>query len=138
METVLIVDDDAGIVRLVAAVLRNSGYAVLEAADGLEALQLAARHPAPIDLLLSDVQLPGLRGPELCRRVRKQHPETRYLLMSGRVEGLEGLGLALLAKPFRISDLLRSIRSVLDTSPGQPAEPARRARPPSFSSSSRR
>jgi two-component system cell cycle sensor histidine kinase/response regulator CckA len=137
VDTILIADDEPGILKLVAIVLRRSGYVVLEAADGLEALQLAAQHPGPIDLLLTDVCMPGLLGPEVCERLRPQRPETRYLLMSGYPEGIEASGLACLAKPFGIPELLQSVRERLDATPGQTEEPVRCGRAASPSSSSR-
>ena len=123
-ETVLIVDDEPGILELVAAALRNSGYLVLKAPDGEAALEIAAQHPGPIDLLLTDVRMPGLPGPEICLRLQQRRPGTRYLLMSGYPDG-EVRGMAFLPKPFRVLDLLQSVRRVLDGAPGQPAEPAR-------------
>jgi two-component system, cell cycle sensor histidine kinase and response regulator CckA len=136
-ETVLIVDDEPGVLEFVATVLRKGGYVVIKAADGLAALELAALHPGQIDLLLTDVRMPGLLGPELCERLRGRRHETRYLLMSGQTDGIGNSGLAFLPKPFRIADLLRSVRQALDTTAGQPAEPLRSARAASPSSSSR-
>ena len=123
LETVLIVDDEPVIVMLIAAALRKSGYIALEAPDGAAALEIAARHPGPIGLLLTDVRMPGLPGPELCRRLRQRRPEIRCLLMSGYPEGEAG-GEAFLPKPFRIPDLLQRVREALGTAQGQPAEPA--------------
>jgi len=133
--TVLVVDDEPAVLKLVTTTLCSGGYMVLEAGDGLSALDIAAQHPGPIDLLLTDVRMPGLTGPELCLRMRQGRPETRFLLMSGYPD-CEVYGMAFLAKPFRIPDLLESIRRVLDAAPGQPAEPARSA--PGGSSSWRR
>jgi CheY-like chemotaxis protein len=135
METVLIADDDARILKVVGTALRNSGYVVLEAADGHAALQLAVQRTGRIDLFLTDVQMPGLSGPEVCERLRTKHPETRYLLMSGYAEGIQALGLPCLAKPFGIPELLQSIRQRLDAARGQEEEPAGWGRGDSSSSS---
>ena len=118
LNTVLVVDDEPSILKFVAAALRNSGYVVLQAADGVTALELAAQHQGPIDVLLTDVRMPGLLGPEVCKRLRQQHPETHCLLMSGYPDGVDVSGVAFLEKPFRIPDLLQSVRQVLDTTPG--------------------
>jgi CheY-like chemotaxis protein len=135
METVLIADDDAMILKFVATALRNSGYSVLEAADGHAALQLAAQHAGRIDLFLTDVQMPGLPGPEVCERLRTKHPETCCLLMSGYAEGIEALGLPCLAKPFGIPQLLGCVRKRLDPTRAQAEEPAGWGRGDSSSSS---
>ena len=137
METILIVDDDAGILKFVATALLHCGYDVLEAPDGAAALQLAAQHPGPINLLLTDIRMPGLLGPEVCERLRPQHPETRYLLMSGDANKIELSGLPCLAKPFSVPDLLQSVRQILDAGPRQPADPVRCTREASTSSSRR-
>ena len=136
-KTVLIVDDEPGIVRFVATVLRSNGYGVLEATDPLAALQLAEKHAGTIDLLLTDVRMPGLRGPELCERLRPQRPEAHYLLMSGDANSIETLGLPFLAKPFLIPELLQCVEQVLGAAPGQPAERARYVRAASRSSDGR-
>jgi two-component system cell cycle sensor histidine kinase/response regulator CckA len=136
-KTVLIVDDEPGIVNFVAAVLSSNGYGVLEATDPVAALRLAEQHTGPIDLLLTDVRMPGLLGPELCERMRPQRPETRYLLMSGEPGGVPIQDLPLLAKPFLVPELLECIRRALEAVRDQPAEPVLCARMPSPSSSSR-
>lgn len=137
MGTVLIADDEVGIVALVATVLRQDGFVVLEAKDGIAALQLAAQHPGPIDLLISDVRMPGLTGTELCERLRRERPETRCLLMSGYAEGIEALDVAFLAKPFRLPELRQRVREVLGAAPGQATGLVRCTCVPSASSSRR-
>ena len=81
--TVLVVDDDPGVRNLASAMLRRSGYTVIEAADGTEAEQIAIRHDGEIHVLLTDVVMPGVRGPELAKRVRAVRPSTRVVYMSG-------------------------------------------------------
>lgn len=136
-KTVLVVDDEPGIVKLVAAVLANSGYGVIEAACGPEALEVAAKHPAPIDLLLTDVRMPEMPGPVLCEQMRLRHSETRYLLMSAHAEGFETSGLAFIAKPFSVFNLLQAVRNVLDSTQDQPPDPVSCMRADSPSSRSR-
>jgi signal transduction histidine kinase len=120
-ESVLVVEDDAAVRRLVVALLDELGYRVRTAGDGEEAL--AALESAPsVDLLLSDVVLPGgLSGRELAREVAERQPPVKVLLMSGyaqtvlETEGPLGPGEVLLYKPFRKVELARGIRAVLDT-----------------------
>jgi CheY-like chemotaxis protein len=97
------------------AVLDRLGYRVLAAANGEEALALVARHPGPVDLLLTDVVLPGPGGPEVAAAVRARRPACRVLFMSGYPENLAaGLaGVPFLPKPFSPETLARKIREVL-------------------------
>jgi DNA-binding NtrC family response regulator len=81
--TVLVVDDDSGVRNLASAMLRRSGYTVIEAADGTEGEQIAIQHNGEIHVLLTDIVMPGLRGPELAKRVRALRPSTRVVYMSG-------------------------------------------------------
>ena len=119
-ETVLVVEDE-NTVRLVAVgSLRKSGYRVLEARDGEEALRVAWAHEGPIHLVLTDVLMPGIHGPELVRRLEKSRPAIRALYMSGHADDallhhgiLEG-GLSFLEKPFTRKELTKKVRDVLD------------------------
>jgi PAS domain S-box-containing protein len=117
-EIVLVVDDEDGLRETVARNLSHAGYTVLTAADGTEALTLAADQD-DIDLLLSDVVMPGMTGPELARRFAADRPSCRVLLMSGYAEGLidrHGMlppGTALLAKPFTTAELLTAVRAAV-------------------------
>ena len=119
-ETVLVVEDDASVRRLAVLGLRSNGYTVLEASDAVEALELAAT-AASIDLLVSDVVMPGMRGPELAARLREMRPTTRLLLVSGHADSSEafrddsGQAIALLPKPFTPERLARKVREVLDS-----------------------
>jgi nitrogen-specific signal transduction histidine kinase/CheY-like chemotaxis protein len=119
-ETVLVVEDDASVRRLAVLGLRANGYAVLEAANAAEALELAAGS-ASIDMLVSDVVMPGMRGPELATRLRKLRPGARLLLVSGHPEtneafrDHEGRVIQLLPKPFTPEHLARKVRELLDT-----------------------
>jgi signal transduction histidine kinase/CheY-like chemotaxis protein len=118
-ETVLVVEDRAALRVLVRRMLVAQGYAVLEAEDPAAALKIAESHGGAIDLLLTDVVMPKMRGPELATRVRDLRPGTRVLFMSGYVEGtsLAAPGEApppLLAKPFTPDELGRKVREVLE------------------------
>jgi two-component system cell cycle sensor histidine kinase/response regulator CckA len=119
-ETVLIVEDQDTVRQLAARVLTQHGYSTMEAASGSEALLLLARLDAPaIDLLLTDVILPGINGRELADRVRSEMPEIKVLFMSGYAGdalGRRGVledGLAFLPKPFTPATLLHKVRNVL-------------------------
>jgi len=112
-ETILVADDEREIRRLIAAVLRVRGYSVLEAADGDEALRVAARYAGPIHLLVADAVMPALDGRELCRRVRLQRPETSLLIVSGDTTMELAPGLAFLPKPFKLADLLGAVECAL-------------------------
>src|SRR6516164_7678524 len=81
--TITVADDNRGVLELVSRVLRMQGYQVLEANSGPEALHVAERHDRPVDLLLTDVEMPGMDGIELSRFLRAQRPETKVIFMSG-------------------------------------------------------
>jgi PAS domain S-box-containing protein len=118
-ETVLLVEDEAVVRNLARRVLRDSGYRVIEARSGEEALRLAGEHADRIDLLLTDVVMPGMNGRELADRLGEIRPGTRVVFMSGYTEdvilkrGVSG-DLAFLAKPFTPPMLARSVREALD------------------------
>lgn len=115
-ETVLVVEDEEMVRRLVARVLGDRGFLVLEAKRCDEALEVCARHEGPIHLLLTDVVMPRMSGVELARRLSQLRPEMRVLYMSGYVDafapGSPPLG-ALLEKPFTPDALLQRVRQTL-------------------------
>jgi PAS domain S-box-containing protein len=119
-ETILLVEDQDGIRDLVGEFLRKSGYSVLIAADGNEALQLAEEHKGPIDLLLSDVVMPNLGGRELARRLTEPRPQMKVLFMSGYPDHgtpsseVVDDSASVLQKPFLLETLARKIRIQLD------------------------
>ena len=121
-ETVLLVEDEDLVRNLVQSVLQRHGYTVLEAPNGAEAMTLLARHLGQVDLLLTDVVIPQMTGPELAEKVMASHPETRLLYMSGYTDsaivhhGVLDAGLAFIQKPFTPEALLRKVREVLDES----------------------
>jgi PAS domain S-box-containing protein len=112
--TVLVVDDEPGVRHLACAMLRRSGYTVLEASDGLEAERVAAGHESEIDVLLTDIVMPGMRGPELATLLRAARPTLRVVYMSGfpdtaPLEDVERGEAVFLAKPFLRAALLGAI-----------------------------
>ncbi len=117
--TVLIAEDEPVLRELVARVLRKIGYEVLVADDGRQALQVAASHAGPIDLLLTDVTMPRLGGVELAQALLAARPEARVLFMSGHAERarLQTSRLVgeVLEKPFTTRELQRVIRRTLAT-----------------------
>jgi two-component system cell cycle sensor histidine kinase/response regulator CckA len=119
-ETVLLVEDEAGVRHLSRRILDNAGYRVLEAANGDEAERLFAQHADSIDLLVTDVIMPGCGGPELLSRLRVQAPALKVLYMSGYTEqsaahraGIDR-GLPFVQKPFTAAEFVRQVREALD------------------------
>jgi signal transduction histidine kinase len=119
-ETILLAEDEESVRRLATMVLERNGYRVISAPDGTAALDAAAAHDGPIDLLLTDVIMPGLNGRQLADRFASVHPETRVLFMSGyagealSAQGVLDSSVAFLAKPFVPAELARKVREVLD------------------------
>jgi PAS domain S-box-containing protein len=123
-ETILVAEDEDGIRDAVSRTLSAAGYTVLTAADGPAALELAADHPGTIDLLLSDVVMPGMRGDELAVQLQKRLPGVKVLFMSGYAGGLMNrygvlqTGVTVLPKPFTRVELLAGVRTVIDVVAG--------------------
>jgi two-component system, cell cycle sensor histidine kinase and response regulator CckA len=119
-ETILLVEDEPGVRHLVQRVLTGRGYAVLEARDVAHAAAIATDHPGPIHLLLTDIVMPGLSGPDLAQRIVAQRPDVRVLYMSGFANRLNthhgslSAGVTILRKPFTPEHLVRTIRDCLD------------------------
>jgi CheY-like chemotaxis protein len=111
--TILLADDEAVIRHLAGHVLRSNGYTVLEAADGVEALEVAEQHPGPIHLLLTDWCMPRLDGGGLIRRLSNGRPETAILVMSGYMNVEPPPKATVLCKPFNAQDLVDSVNEVL-------------------------
>jgi CheY-like chemotaxis protein len=115
-ETLLVVDDDIVVRELMVRLLGRVGYRIIEAKSGEHALEIARAHQGPIHLMVCDVIMPGMRGPELWEHLRKQRPETRVLFVSGfasdSIEAKDDL--KLLAKPFTRAEILGRIRVLLD------------------------
>ncbi len=119
-ETVLVVDDDGIVLDVSVRALEASGYHVLRAATATAALAISTAHPGRIDLLVADMVMPGLSGPEVAARVVSQRPGTRVLFVSGYHEipttppGLLVGGGEILSKPFTPASLARKVRETLD------------------------
>ena len=116
--TILLVEDNAVIRRLTRQMLEEQGYAVIEAGDGGSALQEVAARQVTVDLVLTDVVMPGVSGPELVSRLIDSHPKTKFLYMSGYTGELildRGLSedIALLGKPFTRAALLKAVQTAL-------------------------
>jgi DNA-binding NtrC family response regulator len=126
-ETLLLVEDEVGLRTVVDESLRQEGYRVLLAANGMDALEVAAQHEGPIQLLITDVIMPFVSGPELAQSLRTLRPETRVLYISGytadkfadhpRVDP----DLALLQKPFKLVDLAQKVRDLLNERSERPS-----------------
>jgi len=117
-ETVLVAEDSEAVRDVACELLAAIGYTVLAASRGEEALAIAQSHPGPIDLLLTDVVMPGLGGGSLAQQVRAARPEARVLFMSGCGEGAKAAGRPLagplLLKPFGQDRLARAVRECLE------------------------
>jgi PAS domain S-box-containing protein len=119
-ETVLLVEDEASLREMLRETLEANGYSVLPARDGVEALQIAEAHAGPIQIMVTDVIMPGMSGPKIVELVARARPETKVLYVSGYSDdfvsrnGLIGPGRAFLSKPFGPEVLLRRVRDTLD------------------------
>jgi len=118
-QVVLLVEDEEPVRKLIRRILRDSGYTVLEAASGAEALTVHRTHGGPIHLLLTDVMMPGPGGPELAEQLRRESPDLRVLFMSGyapddRLEHAIEAGAQFLQKPFTPRALTNAVCRVLD------------------------
>ena len=122
-ETVLLVEDDDGLRTLTRSLLERSGYTVLVAKEGNQALQTSQQHKATVHLLLTDVVMPGISGPVLAQQITRQRPEIKVMYMSGytgkTVAGHAVLepGSFFLMKPFTRDSLTSKVREALDSVP---------------------
>ena len=129
-ETILVVEDDDSLREVTRDLLVQSGYSVLEASNGEQALQIVQRHRAPIHLLLADVVMPGMSGAALAADLAHSHPEMNVLYMSGYTDetivrnGVLEPGILLLEKPFTCEALIGKVRDAL----GQPLSARGRGR----------
>jgi len=124
--TVMLVEDEPAVLSLAARVLQGRGYQVLQARDGAEALELLEAHAGPIDILITDVVMPRLGGPELAERLQEARPETRIIYMSGYTDDkavrdiMADSGVNFLQKPFSPAALAELTRQVLGGRRGAP------------------
>lgn len=121
-ETILLVENETPVRALMRDILRMQGYTVLDARSGEEALDMTARYHETIDLILTDIVMPGVAGRALVERVETARPGVKSLYVSGygedamRAQGLAPETAHFLAKPFSVDALARKVREVLDTS----------------------
>ena len=119
-ETLLLVEDDPTVRRLAVDILRRQGYTMLEAADGGEALVICEKEKRPIDLILTDIVMPRIGGPQLIERLKQVRNDFKALYMTGYTDetivhhGILDKTVNLIHKPFTIEKLVRKVREVLD------------------------
>lgn len=122
-ETILLIEDDDQVRVVTGGILRGNGYHVIEGRDAADAMRSAESHDAAIDLLLTDVIMPQLSGPELAKRLAPARPNMKVLFMSGYTDGSiarHGLledTMSFLAKPITVASLTAKVREVLDSPP---------------------
>ena len=124
--TVLVVEDEPAVREVAVAILADLGYRIIEAADGEQALLVFGAHASEVDLLLTDVVLPGqVRGRELAERITAIRPGVKVLFMSGYTEnsivhhGRLDDGVQLIGKPFKRQQLARKVQEVLGAAPSR-------------------
>jgi two-component system, cell cycle sensor histidine kinase and response regulator CckA len=117
--TVLFAEDEEVLRNLFERVFKLNGFHVMTACDGKEALQLANDYDGHIDLLVSNVYMPQMTGPELARELRKSRPDLRVMLMSGNPDGLLLLdkGWIFLSKPVLPTDVIKKMEGILSRPP---------------------
>ena len=122
-ETVLIVEDEPAMREVTRRILSRSGYHVIVAASGHEAIEIAARHTGDIDVLLTDVVMPRMLGKEAAERIRALRPGVKVLFMSGYAQGVLDcrgvveVGVNLIQKPFSEAQLLVTLRQIIASAP---------------------
>jgi hypothetical protein len=118
-ETVLLTEDEQDVREIAREFLESGGYSVIEAKDGVEAIQLAARHRGKIQLLVTDMVMPGMTGQELAVKLQSEHPGLCVVFMSGYSEHAAtemanaDPSVRLLTKPFSRAAILRTVRESL-------------------------
>jgi signal transduction histidine kinase/ActR/RegA family two-component response regulator len=123
-ETILLVEDEEAVRTMISRVLQGSGYMVLEACQGKEAIEVCQKHPGPIHLMVTDVIMPQMSGRELAERLSSIRPKMKVLFMSGYPDnaivhhGVLDPGTAFLQKPFTLTALENKVREALETSSG--------------------
>ena len=124
-ETILVVEDEPSLLNSIKRILIRHGYTVLEARHGADALQVIAETKRPIDLVMTDLMMPGMSGRELIPELQALSRPPRVLVMSGEraVVRRDSLppGTGFLNKPFTMEELLQTVRAVLDAKLDPPA-----------------
>jgi two-component system, cell cycle sensor histidine kinase and response regulator CckA len=118
LETILVVEDDPAIRKLVETILGDGGFEILGADSAKEAIQVEASFPGTIHLLLSDVMMPDMGGPDLAAKLKLRRPEMRVMLMSGYADGamlVLNHGWHFIRKPFLPAALLGKVTEILHT-----------------------
>jgi CheY-like chemotaxis protein len=120
--TILVVDDEVALRHILARQLRNEGYTVLEAGYGLEALEVARNSSEPVDLVLSDIVMPGMIGTELAQRLLAEHPGIHVVLMSAHIVDEQARpdrrwNVPVLRKPLEGGQILAVVQLMLSTPP---------------------
>jgi DNA-binding NtrC family response regulator len=118
LEKILVVDDTEMVLGVVVAILRDARFHVLQADSGANAVKLSAEYIGKIDLLLSDVKMPAMSGPELGETLKGTRPDIRVMLMSGFTGGdllVLNYGWAFITKPFVAGKLVEMVKAVLHT-----------------------
>jgi two-component system cell cycle sensor histidine kinase/response regulator CckA len=116
--TILVVDDDRNIRRLVEVVLEDAGYSVVVAADGIEGVSVFKQHQPEIALLITDVMMPNMNGFDLADSVLELDSDLPVIFMSGNIYGADR-GHGCLTKPFAAAAVVSSVRQALNTPPHQ-------------------
>jgi DNA-binding NtrC family response regulator len=117
--TILVVDDEPRIRSLVKSVLERHGHRIIEASDGVEALRVWERSPESVDLLLTDIVMPGMDGLDLAQHLSSRSPRVRVLYMSGKCEieavqeQIRRRGFGFIRKPFDIDNLSLAVTKIL-------------------------
>jgi len=114
--TILVVEDDEFILKLVTMILKKAGFTVLPTSTASEAGQIVANFPETIHLLLSDVEMPDTAGPDLAVKLKAMRPEMRVILMSGHADGallILNYGWHFIRKPFLAEMLVATVKDVL-------------------------
>ena len=120
-ETILLVEDDESLRKLVQIVLEQNGYKILEAINGEDALRVAEAYDGPIDMIITDVVMPRVGGRELINRLQPVYPDIKVIFMSGHTDstiahhGLLETGINFIQKPFSIRELAKKVREILNS-----------------------
>jgi len=119
-ETILLVDDSAPLRKMLSVALSRSGYCVLEASDGVQACEISKSHPGPIDLLITDIVMPRMGGTELAKTIVQDRADIALVFTTGYAADNYAIPneplrrIATIQKPYRIDELLRVVRNILD------------------------
>jgi len=119
-EVILVVEDNHEVRKVTGRILRMQGYRVLEASNPSIAFSTCTQHEGPIHLVMTDVVMPEMNGPDLVKRIISQYPEMKVLYMSGYVknfishQGILGKEMDYIQKPFTVNELAKKVREVLD------------------------